>query len=350
MRSKIGNDDIYQKYQNSAFEQGRKSRKSAGAQRNTVRSQRPKRGGGGNRPVRGGNTAAKKKSSPVYTILIIVFLLIFLVSAGILGWYFYDNWKAEQQRKQAESLKDTKATQAEIDALPDGATEVDFAALFAKHPDFRAWIKIDGTKIDYPVVQGKDNNYYLRKNINGDYHRLGTVYVDYRNQFGPGGMSDNTVVYGHSASDGSYFKDILKYKQVDYYRDNKIIHFDTLYGKQDYVVIGAFMSGVYATQGELFSYHDFIQAQSAEQFNNFVNEVARRSYIKTNVPVEYGDKLLTLSTCDYEFKDSRFVVVARQLREGETAEGLKVSASENKGRFMPDAWYEAKGKTNPNKQ
>ncbi len=114
------------------------------------------------------------------------------------------------------------------------------------------------------------------------------------------------------------------------------------------MIIGAFMSGVYPSQGEMFEYHNFIDADSQEEFDAYVQEVARRSYITTDIPVSYGDNLLTLSTCDYEFDDSRFVVVAKRLEEGEDGAAMAQSAVEHPDRFMPDAWYEATGKKNPN--
>ena len=282
-----------------------------------------------------------------YTVLIVIFSAIFVVSLGLLGYQLYDYFSANQFLGQINELKEQKPTDDDLSKLPDGATD-EFAVLYAKYPDFLGWISIDGTKIDYPVVQGKDNDYYLRRNMDGEYHRLGTVFADYRCQFGKDLFSDNSVIYGHSAFDGSYFRDLLKYKSLDYYKEHPVIHFDTLYGKQDFVIIGMFMAGIYPSQGELFEYHNFVEAADEAAFDGFISEVERRSYIRSAIPVEYGDKLITLSTCDYEFDDSRFGVVGKLLQEGEDGKELAQSAQTHPGRFMPDAWYEAKGKKNPN--
>lgn len=312
------------------------------------RPNKPVKKPGKGRPASSGGAAVKKRKSRVYNILIAVFAAIFLVAAGILGWQLYSYFSAGQFLQEISELRDQTPTQEELDQMPEGADVDRFAALHAKYPDFLGWITIDGTKIDYPVVQAEDNDYYLRRNMDGEYHRLGTVFADYRCDFGKDVLSDNTVVYGHSAFDGSYFRDLLKYKDLDYYKEHPVIHFDTIYGEQDWVIVGMFMAGIYPSQGELFEYHNFINAGTETAFDNYINEVYRRSYIQSDIPVEYGDKLLTLSTCDYEFDDSRFVVVARLLREGESGEELAQSAQANPNRFMPDAWYEAKGMENPN--
>lgn len=290
---------------------------------------------------------AKQRGKKRYTVLIVIFSVIFVVSLGLLGYQLYDYFSANQFLGQINELREQMPTDDDLSKLPDGATD-EFATLHAKYPDFLGWISIDGTKIDYPVVQGKDNDYYLRRNMDGEYHRLGTVFADYRCKFGKDLLSDNSVIYGHSAFDGSYFRDLLKYKSLDYYKEHPVIHFDTLYGKQDFVIIGMFMAGIYPSQGELFEYHNFVDAADEAAFGEFISEVERRSYIRSTIPVEYGDKLITLSTCDYEFDDSRFVVVGKLLQDGEDGKELAQSAQTHPSRFMPDAWYEAKGKKNPN--
>ena len=300
----------------------------------------------------GGRKAARtggdKRKDRLYRILIAVFALIFLASAGVLGWYCYSDFSAGRFLRRVQEMRDQTPTQEDLDQMPEGAEVDRFAALHAQYPDFLGWITIDGTRIDYPVVQAEDNNYYLRRDMDGNYYRLGTVFADYRCAFGAGAFSDNTVVYGHSAFNGSYFRGLLQYKELAFYQEHPVIHFDTIYGEQDWVIIGMFMAGIYPSQGELFEYHNFIDAANQEEFDGYLSEVYRRSYIRSEIPVEYGDKLLTLSTCDYEFDDSRFVVVARLLREGESAEELARTAQANPNRYMPDAWYEAKGLENPN--
>lgn len=283
-----------------------------------------------------------------WNLLIAFFGIVFLVALGMLIFQLKDYFTANQMRDAAKDLLETPPTDSELEQLPTGADDK-FAKLYAQNNDFIGWISIEGTKIDYPVVQGEDNDYYLRRGMDGKYHRLGTVFADYRCTFSSdGSLSDNTIVYGHSAMDGSYFKDLLKYKKTSYYEEHPVIQFDTMYQEQEWVIIGAFMSGIYESQGELFEYHNFIDAAGEEEFNEFMLEVNRRSYFTTNIPVSYGDSLLTLVTCDYEFDDSRFVVVARKLREGETIDGLSIEATAQPNRFMPDAWYEATGKKNPN--
>lgn len=127
------------------------------------------------------------------------------------------------------------------------------------------------------------------------------------------GISDNLVLYGHHMNNGSMFSDLCKYESEDFYREHKIIHFDTLESFGEYEVIAAFKTVAYSQEG--FKYYHFVRAESAEQFDEYIAGCKELALYDTGVTAEYGDKLITLSTCEYSRTNGRMVVVAKLLEE-----------------------------------
>ena len=175
------------------------------------------------------------------------------------------------------------------------------------------------------MVQGEDNDYYLTHTYYDGKNKAGSLFLDYRCRIEEDYTSPNLVVYGHNQEDGTMFGNLKDYKQdVEFYAANPTITFNTEYGVGTYLIYGYFVTHVLEKQdsrGEVFHYQDYIETMNDEYtFNWYVNEVMKRTQIITPVEVEYGDSLLCLSTCSNEFSNSRFVVFARKLREGEAVE------------------------------
>lgn len=219
-----------------------------------------------------------------------------------------------------------------------------YSEYYEQNNDFRGWIKIDGiTKwdgtpwIDYPVVQAEDNSYYLDKNFEGNYSAKGTIYADYKVPITGLDMADNVTLYGHSNKDGSFFRRLLDYKELSVVKDAYIINFDTRWEEAQYIVVACFLVGIYENQDDipLFEYFKCRNFDTEEDYNYFYDNIMLRNYYKTGVECEYGDQFLTLSTCSYEFSDSRFVVVARKVREGEDPSVYKDTYEKNPDKHMP---------------
>ena len=196
-----------------------------------------------------------------------------------------------------------------------------YQSLYALNNDLVGWIKVPGTKIDYPVVQSpKNRDYYLYRNFEGKHSSWGCIYA--REECDIFTPSDNVVLYGHHMKDGSMFAGLDKYKRKSYWQDNQYLYFDTLYEEHTYQIIAAFKTSANVGQG--FPYHIFNYADSEEEFNDFMKTVHSLQMYKTGVTAEYGDVLLTLSTCEYTLDNGRFVVVAKRLTP-EEADALKQS-------------------------
>ena len=192
---------------------------------------------------------------------------------------------------------------------------------YALNNDLVGWITVPGTKIDYPVVQSpKNRDYYLYRNFYGKHSSWGCIYA--REECDIFTPSDNVVLYGHHMKDGSMFAGLDKYKRKSYWQDNQYLYFNTLYEEHTYQIIAAFKTS--ANVGEGFAYHIFNQASSEEEFDAFMDAVRDIQMYRTGVTAEYGDMLLTLSTCEYTLDNGRFVVLAKRLTP-EEAEALKQS-------------------------
>ena len=198
---------------------------------------------------------------------------------------------------------------ADEPALPSAYEK--YAAAHEKNNDFVGWISVEGTRIDYPVMQTKDRpDYYLKRNFEKQYSDYGVPYAAESCDID---LSDNIVVYGHHMNDGSMFADLCLYESEDFYKEHKIIRFDTLGGYGTYEIIAAFKTVAYSEDG--FKYYRFIQANDEAEFDTFIGRCKELSLYDTGVTAVYGDKLLTLSTCEYSRKDGRMVVVAKKLSE-----------------------------------
>ena len=182
-----------------------------------------------------------------------------------------------------------------------------YSALYEQNNDFVGWISIEGTNINYPVMQSLATpDYYLKHSFEKSYSDYGVPYVDEACSVG---LSTNTVVYGHHMKNGTMFSSLVQYADKSYFESHPVITFDTLYGFGQYQVIAVF---AFDTNNETFRYNECID-MNEEQFDEFVKEcMARRAY-DTGYTAEYCDKLLTLSTCEYTHTNGRFVVVAKKV-------------------------------------
>ncbi len=186
----------------------------------------------------------------------------------------------------------------------------EFAEAFQSNTDLVAWICIPGTVIDYPVVQTPDDvDYYLERDFTKKWNLHGCIYA--REQCDINKPSDNITIYGHRMGDDTMFAQLIKFTKQDFVNQNPYIYFDTLTERHTYEVFAVFRTT--ATLGQGFQYHLMVDAASEAKFDEFVNTCKRLSSIKTDVEVHYGDKLITLSTCEYTQENGRLVVVAKRV-------------------------------------
>ena len=187
----------------------------------------------------------------------------------------------------------------------------EYAQIYTMNPDLVGWISIEGTKINYPVVQSSmDNaNYYLKRNFEKKYSSHGCLYVnEAADVFAP---SDNVTIYGHRMQDGSMFGQLGLYTDKGFWKAHQYIRFDTVQERHLYQIISVFSTTASLDQG--FAYHSFVNAQDSSSFNAYVQQCMALSYYDTGITAEPGDKLITLSTCEYTNTNGRLVVVAKRI-------------------------------------
>lgn len=179
---------------------------------------------------------------------------------------------------------------------------VDFEFLREMIPDITAWIYCEGTGIDYPVVQGTDNEYYLDHLPDGSKNKLGSIFVDYRNSadFTDG----NSIIYGHHIKSGGMFGLLEHYKEQEYYDEHPVM---TLYTPVCTYKI-EFIAGYVVDAARESLPRDFADI---EEFENYIEEVRLRTVFNSEVTASAGDKLLALCTCTYTFKGARLVLVGK---------------------------------------
>lgn len=190
---------------------------------------------------------------------------------------------------------------------PEGPkSEIDFEALWRTCPDVVGWIRIEGTVIDYPIVQGEDNLFYLKHLPDGTPNAAGSIMMDCANA--PDFLDDVTILHGHHMKSGAMFGDIDEYKSEAYYQEHPMMRLYTPQGDYDVAIFAA-----YSVDGATFAYPTVFSG--AEGFEEFLRRALSRSYITTDVEVAYGDRMVMLSTCAYAYENERFLVVGKILEE-----------------------------------
>lgn len=177
--------------------------------------------------------------------------------------------------------------------------------LYDKYEDYRGWIKIDNTNINYPIVQGKDNLFYLDKDINKNYLSSGSIFMNYLNH---GFNDENTVLFGHHMRNKTMFAQLKKYKEKEFfYGDNDIV----IEVENDKVLKYKVFSAYVTDSKDNYIKTNF---DDKDQYKEFLEDIKNKSQYKSDIDVNENDKIITLSTCSYEFNDARMVVHGKLLK------------------------------------
>lgn len=186
----------------------------------------------------------------------------------------------------------------------------EYEAIYEQNSDFFGWLRIDDTTVNYPVMHTpEDPQYYLRRAFDKSDAHSGTPFLDGACFEGCG----NYIIYGHHMKNGTMLGTLPKYADKKYWEQHKIICFDTLYEHGEYEVIAAFY-GKSIPKGEAgFRYYQYTDLTNPVVFEEYITQVKAAAVYDTGIAVEYGDELLTLSTCSYHTTDGRFVVVAKKM-------------------------------------
>ena len=280
-------------------------------------------------------------SNKLRKIVFTLSALVFVVSLAII----VKIWFIEPQENNSTMKEIEELYYSDSDSDPP-KERGDLASVMSINSDIKGWIKVENTPIDYPVLQSAqtDYTYYLYRNYKKNSSGFGSIFLDSLCDISK--PSKNLILYGHNMRDGSMFGNLLKYDNLDFYKERPVIMFDTLNCQGNWKIISIFKTNTLKEQGELFNYC-VIDFASDKVFLDFVYNVKVRSIIDTPVDVGKNDRLITLSTCSYEMTDFRTVVVARKVREGESSAVAVENAKKNENPLMPAGYYSSHGGTAP---
>lgn len=268
----------------------------------------------------------------VYIIAIVLLLIVFGVSAFHVVSYIvgsqqqaskYDDMAAQLEAQDAAaatqpstpvSQDSTEPTQTEPPIVPveeptDPETGIltRYLEFYEQNPDMVGWIKLEGTKLNYPVMQTPhEKDYYLKRNFEREYSDWGAIYA--REECDVFRPSDNVTLYGHTMKDGSMFACLHEYTEKEVWERNNVIFFDTLYERHIYQIFAVFTTT--ASLGEGFRYHQMEDAVDEAEFNEFIATCKDLALYETGITPAYGEKVICLSTCEYSQDNGRLVVAA----------------------------------------
>ena len=263
----------------------------------------------------------------LYIITIVILLIVFGVSAFHVISYVagsqqqaakYDDMAAQLDAQDAAAATAPSApvqenpTEAPIVPVeeptdPETGILTRYLEFYEQNPDLVGWIKIEGTKLNYPVMQTPhEKDYYLKHNFERKYSEWGAIYV--REECDVFRPSDNVTIYGHTMKDGSMFACLHEYCHYETWENNNVIFYDTLYERHIYQIFAVFVTT--ASLGEGFSYHQMEDAADEAEFNKFIATCKDLALYETGITPQYGEKVICLSTCEYSQDNGRLVVAA----------------------------------------
>lgn len=257
----------------------------------------------------------------IYFALIVFCLFVVLLSC----WMIYLHLKeSEEQAEKYEELANLVSQNETVyfeptEGISTKPTEKqeptilpEYAEVYEQNTDMVGWICISGTKINYPVMQTSDDpNFYLKHSFDKSSSNHGCPYVNANCDISK--PSDNLIIYGHRMKDGSMFADLDKFTDKSFWENHKMITFNTLTQRQTYEIIAVFKVATGTGSASEFKYYSFTDASSQEEFEDYISQAKGKALYDTGITAEYGDNLLTLSTCEYSNYNGRLVVVAKKI-------------------------------------
>lgn len=217
----------------------------------------------------------------------------------------------ENVESESEENGETISTENAEEQNEETERMLQVKQLQEQNMDIVGWLEIKNTNINYPVLQGTDNSYYMTHNYKKEKSKNGSIFLDANYNWNI--PSNNLLIYGHNLGNGMMFQELLKYEKESFYQEHPIIRFTTTEEDAQYEIISVFKSRVYhKSEKNVFRYYFFLNNESEEEYNQFVKNAKNVSLYSIDATASYGDQLITLSTCSYYVEDGRFAVVGRR--------------------------------------
>ena len=248
----------------------------------------------------------KKKNNTILNVMIVVLLGIMAFSGYKLFGIKQDADKSADGYEKLEQIVHNDKTEEETYAT---AAEK-YRSIYEMNNDFVGWIYIPDTPLNYPVVQTKDiPEYYLRRDFDKNYSDYGVPFMDFKCTVDE---SDNIIIYGHNMLNKTMFSAVESYAQKAYWENHRYVGFDTMNGFGTYEVAVCARIDLANTD---FYYTDTVNFSSEREFDSYIAKAKAHAGYDTGVSLEYGDKLLLLSTCEYHYDDGRYIIIAKKISD-----------------------------------
>lgn len=272
----------------------------------------------------------------------VLLIVIILLAAGLVCGISFE------LKSHSSDLTVTDTAVGESTTVP-----VKYKEYYEKNNDFVGWIKIDDTTIDYPVVQGEDNDYYLAHNFDKEAEARGTIFMAY--DCDKNLKSKNTVIHGHNWLDKTVFSELEEYADFDYYKSHPVIEYNTRTELHKWKIVAVFITSASENEDNGYVFNYVYPNMGGDNFASYSSELKKRSLFNTGVEYNENDKFLTLSTCtrsvdkDGSRADCRIVIVSRMVRENESDNVDVSKAVKNPNPKYPQIWYTNHAVDNPYK-
>ena len=241
--------------------------------------------------------------------IIDVIIAVLLCVMAFSGYKLYSDIKeSRESQQQFQQLEDILSDQLNKTTTLTAAEK--YAPVYRENDHFIGWLAIDGTQLNYPVLQTKNNpEYYLRRDFTRKYNYHGVPFMDYKCTVNE---SDNLIIYSHNMKDGSMFSAVEDYMKQDFFENHRYVKFDSMESYGLYEVVCIFKTDITTSD---FAYYDAVDFNTEEEFDSFINTAKDMAPYESGVNAAFGDKLLTLSTCEYTMENGRCVLIAKKIRD-----------------------------------
>lgn len=252
------------------------------------------------------------KKGIAFKVAIIIFAAVFVISGYNIVKIMTEDAAAQKLYSTIENeyvtpvtppdeQDETQNDKPSEEPVREPSIKVDFNALTKKNNEVVGWLYLPGSVINYPVAKAEDNDKYLRRGLDGKYLRAGTLFADYRNEDIT--KSSNYIIYGHNMKNGTMFRPLISYKEQEFYDNNPVIYYLT--ADKNYK-IELLTGNVVKSDAEIYD-----PCLETSGLFDIVQEYIKTSSFKSSLVLNEGDRLITLSTCSYEYDDARFILIGK---------------------------------------